>query len=72
MHRARLVETGEEVAVKVLRSGIERAFRKDVDAFYRSHCIPRKIEVNLTYARRASLLGDTWIILQTVLPFLRR
>ncbi|MWB76662.1 2-polyprenylphenol 6-hydroxylase [Pseudooceanicola sp. 216_PA32_1] len=34
VHRARLVDTGEEVAVKVLRPGIERAFRKDVDAFY--------------------------------------
>ncbi|GAA6180832.1 MULTISPECIES: 2-polyprenylphenol 6-hydroxylase [unclassified Shimia] len=34
VHRARIAETGEEVAVKVLRPGIERAFRKDVDAFY--------------------------------------
>jgi ubiquinone biosynthesis protein len=29
-----LAETGQEVAVKVLRPGIERAFRKDIDAFY--------------------------------------
>jgi ubiquinone biosynthesis protein len=34
VHRARLVETGEEVAVKVLRPNIERAFRTDIDAFY--------------------------------------
>lgn len=34
VHRARLRETGEEVAVKVLRPGIERAFRRDIDAFY--------------------------------------
>lgn len=34
VHRARLVEDGREVAVKVLRPGIERAFRKDIDAFY--------------------------------------
>lgn len=34
VHYARLVDTDEEVAVKVLRPGIERAFRKDVDAFY--------------------------------------
>ncbi|MEF3048098.1 2-polyprenylphenol 6-hydroxylase [Pseudotabrizicola sp. L79] len=34
VHRARLLGTGEEVAVKVLRPGIERAFRKDIDAFY--------------------------------------
>jgi ubiquinone biosynthesis protein len=34
VHRARLTETGDEVAVKVLRPGVERAFQKDVDAFY--------------------------------------
>ena len=34
VHQARLVETGELVAIKVLRPGIERAFRKDIDAFY--------------------------------------
>jgi ubiquinone biosynthesis protein len=34
VHRARLADTGEEVAVKVLRPGIERAFQKDIDAFY--------------------------------------
>jgi len=34
VHRARLKDTGQEVAVKVLRPGIERAFHKDVDAFY--------------------------------------
>ncbi len=34
VHRARLAETGEAVAVKILRPGIERAFRKDIDAFY--------------------------------------
>lgn len=34
VHKARLVDSQERVAVKVLRPGIERAFRKDVDAFY--------------------------------------
>ena len=34
VHRARLRDSGEDVAVKVLRPGIERAFRKDIDAFY--------------------------------------
>ena len=34
VHKARMAETGELVAVKVLRPDIERAFRKDVDAFY--------------------------------------
>ena len=34
VHKARIAETGEEVAVKVLRPGVERAFRRDVNAFY--------------------------------------
>ena len=34
VHRAKLRETGVDVAVKVLRPGIEKAFRKDIDAFY--------------------------------------
>ena len=34
VHRATLADTGHEVAVKVLRPGIERAFRRDIDAFY--------------------------------------
>ncbi|MEY8843298.1 2-polyprenylphenol 6-hydroxylase [Cribrihabitans sp. XS_ASV171] len=34
VHKARLAGTGRDVAVKVLRPGIEKAFRKDVDAFY--------------------------------------
>ncbi|MCZ4261399.1 2-polyprenylphenol 6-hydroxylase [Limimaricola sp. G21655-S1] len=34
VHRARLAETGEIVAVKVLRPGIEKAFRRDIEAFY--------------------------------------
>ncbi|TFL18956.1 2-polyprenylphenol 6-hydroxylase [Jannaschia formosa] len=34
VHRARLAENGKKVAVKVLRPGIARAFRKDIDAFY--------------------------------------
>ena len=34
VHKAHIAETGDAVAVKILRPGIERAFRKDVDAFY--------------------------------------
>lgn len=34
VHKATIAATGQEVAVKVLRPGIERAFNKDVDAFY--------------------------------------
>lgn len=34
VHEAHLKDTGQKVAVKVLRPGIEKAFRKDIDAFY--------------------------------------
>jgi len=34
VHSAHLADTGERVAVKVLRPGIERAFRRDLDAFH--------------------------------------
>lgn len=34
VHKAHLAESGDAVAVKILRPGIERAFRKDIDAFY--------------------------------------
>lgn len=34
VHKATLLATGEAVAVKVLRPRIEKAFRKDIDAFY--------------------------------------
>jgi ubiquinone biosynthesis protein len=34
VHKATIASTGEEVAVKVLRPKIEKAFQKDVDAFY--------------------------------------
>ncbi len=34
VHRARLRENGQEVAIKVLRPGVEKAFRRDIDAFY--------------------------------------
>lgn len=34
VHKAVLRETGETVAVKILRPGIERAFMREIDAFY--------------------------------------
>ncbi|MBS8271497.1 2-polyprenylphenol 6-hydroxylase, partial [Halomonas litopenaei] len=34
VQKAHLADTGEAVAVKILRPGIERAFRTDIDAFY--------------------------------------
>ena len=49
VHRARMAESGREVAVKVLRPGIERAFRKDIDAFY---LMARAIEIIAPFARR--------------------
>lgn len=49
VHRARLVETGQSVAVKVLRPGIERAFLRDVDAFYLAAWV---IETLAPFARR--------------------
>jgi len=49
VHKARLRETGEAVAVKVLRPGIERAFRRDIDAFYFA---ARMVELLAPGARR--------------------
>jgi ubiquinone biosynthesis protein len=49
VHKARIAETGQDVAVKVLRPGIERAFRKDVDAFYLA---ARIVEIFAPGARR--------------------
>ncbi|MFK7746608.1 MAG: 2-polyprenylphenol 6-hydroxylase [Roseobacter sp.] len=49
VHKAKLADTGEYVAVKVLRPGIERAFNKDVDAFYLA---ARMVEIFAPGARR--------------------
>lgn len=49
VHRAILAETGEPVAVKVLRPKIEQAFRRDIDAFYFA---ARLIEALLPGTRR--------------------
>jgi ubiquinone biosynthesis protein len=49
VHRARLRETGQVVAVKVLRPGIERAFLRDVDAFYFAASL---VETLAPFARR--------------------
>jgi lipopolysaccharide/colanic/teichoic acid biosynthesis glycosyltransferase len=38
----------------------------DVENFYITECIPRKIALNLEYAKRASLWEDTKIILRTL------
>ncbi|NNE89711.1 MAG: 2-polyprenylphenol 6-hydroxylase [Silicimonas sp.] len=49
VHRAILADTGEPVAVKVLRPRIEQAFRRDIDAFYFA---ARMIEALLPGTRR--------------------
>ncbi|MDA8585797.1 2-polyprenylphenol 6-hydroxylase [Rhodobacteraceae bacterium] len=49
VHKAHLLETGEAVAVKVLRPRIEQAFRRDIDAFYFA---ARMIEVLSPGSRR--------------------
>ena len=49
VHRARLAVDGSEVAVKVLRPKIERAFRTDLDAFHFSAAV---IELLLPQTRR--------------------
>ena len=49
VHKARLADDGRLVAVKVLRPGIERAFRKDIDAFY---LIAQTIEIIAPFSRR--------------------
>ncbi|WP_299372541.1 2-polyprenylphenol 6-hydroxylase [uncultured Tateyamaria sp.] len=49
VHKATLADGGEPVAVKVLRPNIERAFKKDVDAFYLA---ARIVEIFAPGARR--------------------
>jgi len=49
VHKAHLADTGDAVAVKILRPGIEKAFRRDVDAFYFA---ARTIEVLSPSSRR--------------------
>lgn len=49
VHRARRADNGREVAVKVLRPGIEAAFRRDIDAF---HFAAGVMEILLPSSRR--------------------
>lgn len=49
VHKAHEADTGDAVAVKILRPGIERAFQKDIDAFYFA---ARAIEVLSPASRR--------------------
>lgn len=40
----------------------------DTEKFYLEYCVPRKIELNLAYARQANLWEDVKIILRTLFP----
>src|SRR5439155_25784124 len=41
----------------------------DTETFYVQQCLPRKLKLNQDYAKRANLLTDTWIIVQTICPY---
>jgi lipopolysaccharide/colanic/teichoic acid biosynthesis glycosyltransferase len=41
---------------------------EDTEKFYLEYCVPRKIELNLAYARQATIWKDVKIILKTVFP----
>lgn len=74
--------TAEQRTVLALKPGItdlaSLAFRneedllrsaEDTEKFYLEYCIPRKIELNLAYARHANVWNDLIIILKTVFPW---
>jgi lipopolysaccharide/colanic/teichoic acid biosynthesis glycosyltransferase len=76
--------TDEQKAVLKLRPGItdlaSLEFRNeeellaaapDAETFYREFCIPRKIELNLQYAARASLVSDLAMIFATISTILK-
>ncbi|MFY0692723.1 MAG: 2-polyprenylphenol 6-hydroxylase [Paracoccaceae bacterium] len=57
VHKARLADTGEEVAVKVLRPSIERAFQRDVDSFYFAANIIEKLLPATRRLRPTEVIG---------------
>jgi lipopolysaccharide/colanic/teichoic acid biosynthesis glycosyltransferase len=40
----------------------------DTEKFYLEYCLPRKIELNLAYAKKANVWEDIKIIIRTLLP----
>ena len=42
------------------------ASASDIEVFYMTHCVPRKIELNLRYQAQANLWQDTKVILRTL------
>lgn len=43
----------------------------DPERFYVEHCLPRKVELNLSYARRAGLAADIGVLIQTFFAIVR-
>jgi len=41
----------------------------DVETFYLQYCVPRKTELNLSYAKRAGFFRDLWLICATLMPY---
>lgn len=56
----------DEASIKFREEEKLLAAAADRERFYIEHCVPRKIALNLAYAKRASLLGDLGIILRTL------
>jgi lipopolysaccharide/colanic/teichoic acid biosynthesis glycosyltransferase len=46
--------------------------REELNTFYITRVLPRKIELELNYARQASLLGDLQLLVRTVLSVLSK
>ncbi|MEM9708750.1 MAG: 2-polyprenylphenol 6-hydroxylase [Pseudomonadota bacterium] len=73
VHPARLAETGERVAVKVLRPKIEAAFQKDIDAFYFAAWVIERLSPSTRRLRpvdviahfEATVLGELDLRLET-------
>ena len=43
--------------------------KSELERFYLEYCVPRKIQLNLQYARKANVLRDVFVILRTLFPF---
>jgi lipopolysaccharide/colanic/teichoic acid biosynthesis glycosyltransferase len=41
----------------------------DLESFYVRYCVPKKLELNQAYARRAGVFQDLYLILQTLCPY---
>ncbi|MEO0678175.1 MAG: 2-polyprenylphenol 6-hydroxylase, partial [Pseudomonadota bacterium] len=57
VHKGVVRGTGQTVAVKVLRPGIERAFRKDIDAFYLAAWVVDRLSPSSRRLRPLDVIG---------------